>query len=357
MRRRTEFIPFGSERERNEFRSTSDASQRLKTWCAMISMISLIVPTRGRPEQLRRLLDQLAQTTHELDRLEVVLVIDADDAPTQQIGDDRLLLQRVIVPPGQTMGALNFAGHAACRGRYIMLLNDDVIPRTRGWDVVVRQVFAAHPDDIALVHVNDLVMQRHLCTFPIVSRRFCEIVGGICPRDYRRYRIDDHIEDHFNLLGVLGQRRIVYVPQVVFEHSNYVTQVSGLRQYFSDPAILAADAPLYERLFAQRKEAALRLMAVIAGRTILPRWRRRLARIADPFVLRQPDRQRILTEHGIVEPWTLDPRPSLWSRAGRCLRERGVGGLIRAAGRRLGFASKSASLDGCPTFSTRNPVE
>jgi glycosyltransferase involved in cell wall biosynthesis len=300
-----------------------------------MDVISLIVPTRGRPEQLRRLLDSLAQTTAAPDALEVILVIDHDDAITQQIADERLILRRVVVPPGLSMGELNSLGYEASRGRYVMLLNDDVIARTPAWDKAVRGVFAAHDDDIVLVHVNDLVFERHLCTFPIVSRTFCELVGGICPREYRRYRIDDHIEDYFNLLNVLGFRRTVFVPHVVFEHHNYTTNESGVRQYFCDPALLAPDARLYERLFTERKELALQLVRHITGRAVSWRWRRKLARIEDPFGLRIPGRQRILTEQGIVDACAPGPTTALWRRAARCLREKGAVGLVRAVGRRL----------------------
>jgi len=300
----------------------------------------LIVPTRGRAEQLAALLAGLAATTADRDAVEIILVTDADDPASRDVACTRLQIRDVVVPPGQTMGALNAAGYEAARGRYLMLLNDDVIPRTPGWDDVVRRIFAFYPDDIAMVHVNDLVMQRHLCTFPIVSRTYCRIAGGICPREYRRYRIDDHIEDHFNLLNVLGQRRIIYAPDVVFEHDNYSVNGDGLRQYFSDPTILAQDAPVFQRLFEERKRTALQLMARVAGRTKVPaRWRRKLDRVHDSFALRTPDRQRIFTGGQIVEPWVLQPRPTLWGRAARCLRERGVAGLWSAVKTRIFVAN------------------
>jgi hypothetical protein len=303
-----------------------------------LDLISLIVPTRGRPALLRRLLDGLAETTAVTEALEVILVIDHDDRATADVSDARLALRRVIVPPGLTMGALNCAGYQASRGRYLMLLNDDVTPRTRHWDAIVRSVFAAHPDDIVLVHVNDLVMQRHLCTFPIVSRTFCELTGGLCPREYRRYRIDDHIEDHFNLLNLLGLRRTVFAPEVLFEHDNYTTSAGGRRQYFCDPLLLAPDAELYDRLFAQRKAAALRLMSHVTGRPVSPRWRRKVERVSDPFALRTPDRQRILCEQGIIDAPSPAP-PKLWTRAAKCLRDKGAAGLLRAIGRRLRHSS------------------
>src|SRR5260370_30837925 len=68
---------------------------------------SLIVPTRGRIEQLRRLLDSLVATAAHPVLLEVVLVVDEDDLPSVQFKYDGLSLKRVVLPPGQTMGQLN----------------------------------------------------------------------------------------------------------------------------------------------------------------------------------------------------------------------------------------------------------
>ncbi len=300
----------------------------------MNPFLSLIVPTRGRPVQLRRFLESLVETMADPQSVELVLVIDADDPESAGIGQPSLSIRHVVCEPGQTMGALNSAGYNSARGRWLMLLNDDVIARTANWDLSIRACTAAFPDEIFLLHVNDGVFRKELCTFPIVSRTFCEIVGGICSRAYRRYRIDDHIEDHFNLLAVLGERRIVYAPDIVFEHQNYVTNPHGVRQYFSEPATLALDAPLFDALFAERKEAALRLKAHIAGwAEILPRWRHALAQVSDPFSLRTADRQRVLTPGGIVDLWT--PRPSLPQRIWDCARQRGWRGLARALRRRL----------------------
>ncbi|MCS7044813.1 MAG: hypothetical protein NZO58_00500 [Gemmataceae bacterium] len=306
--------------------------------------ISLIVPTRGRPAGLRRLVHSLAQTAARPETLEVVAVIDADDGASRAVREPGLRLRQVVVPPGQPMGALNQAGYQAAVGRYLMLLNDDVVARTPAWDDTVRGCFAAFPDELILVHVNDLVMQRHLCCFPIVSRRFCELAGGICPRDYLRYRIDDHIEDIFNLLGVLGERRIIYAPDVVFEHMNHVETRPGLRQYFARPDLLAEDAVRFDQHLPRRKEIALLVMeAIVSHRRAVSarlrrRWRRRLDRVTDSFALRLPSRQRLLTGHGLVDPWDLEP--TLWERARRCWRERGWRGLWAAISRRLKLAPR-----------------
>ncbi len=265
-------------------------------------LFSLIVPSRGRPESLRRFLASVAETAAELDTIEVVLVSDADDPDTAQVDGQGLRLNRVVVAPGLTMGALNQAGYEGASGRYLMLLNDDVVVRTPGWDRTIHTCFRNFPDDILLVHVNDTVFQKALCTFPIVSRRFCEFVGGICPADYRRYRIDDHIEDLFNLLGLLGERRSLYLPHVVFEHGNYVVNPAGVRQYFSEPTILASDARIFDAWLCWRKEQALRLKSCLAGGAVRGWWRRRLAKVQDALALRVPERLRVVTvEEGAMK--------------------------------------------------------
>src|SRR5439155_5169609 len=158
-----------------------------------------------------------------------------------------------------------------------------------------RACFTAFLDEILLVHVNDTVLQKAQCAFPVVSRRFCELVGGICPCEYKRYRIDDHIEDIFNVLSVLGQGRTLYLPEVIFEHLNFVTNAGGVRQYFSEPETLAKDAALFDNLWPRRKELALALMARIHGTTRnVGRWRARVDAVIDPFSVRVPERLCVL---------------------------------------------------------------
>jgi glycosyltransferase involved in cell wall biosynthesis len=306
---------------------------------------SLIVPTRRRPAPLRRLLDSLAETAARPDALEVVLVVDADDPASAAARHDALALRHVVAQPGLTMGALNTEGYEASSGDYLMLLNDDVVARTPAWDGEVRACFRRFPDGIVLVHPNDTLLREHLCTFPVVSRRFCELAGGICPREYARYRIDDHIEDVFNLLGVLGERRTVYLPEVIFEHLNAVEHPGAGRVYQSDPAVLALDAPRFEALFASRKELVLRLLDHMDRRTrIATRTARgKLERVTDPLALRVPGRQWVWSA-GRLRPgisrfhrlralatWCA----ALPGRARACVRQRGYRGLARAVGRRL----------------------
>ncbi len=314
---------------------------------------SLIVPTRRRPQQLRRFLDSVAATATDPKGIEVVLVIDADDPESIAAAHSSLALRHVVVSPRKTMGDLNRAGYEASGGDYVMLLNDDVIARTRGWDETVLACFRRFPDPIVLVHVNDTLFRDRLCTFPLTTRAFCERAGGICPAEYVRYRIDDHIEDVFNLLALLGCRRTVYLPDVVFQHRNTVERPEGDRVYASDPAVLALDAPRFAALFPARKELALRLLDGIEGGSdpaVTAARRRLLDGVAEPFGLRTPGRQLVVRASwgrrlaGLPRDLT-EMAAALLDRVRFRFRKDGCRGLAAALGRRL--AGVSTALPEC----------
>lgn len=182
---------------------------------------SLLLPTRGRPASLKGLFESLVNTTSDLSGLEVVLYIDEDDVETRQVGHPSLSLVRLIKPPGAKMGSMNRDCYDASRGSYVMLMNDDVVFRTKGWDNGVLQAFSQFPDDVALVYGNDLHQGKRVPTFPIVSRTVCELIGGICPRDYLNVYIDVHLHDIFKKLARLGHDRLVYLDDVIFEHMHH----------------------------------------------------------------------------------------------------------------------------------------
>lgn len=296
----------------------------------MRPLFSLIVPTRGRPAQLRRMLNSVADTAAHPEKIEVLLVVDGDD-PASVVTHPRLSVRHVVVPPGRTMGALNNAGFAASSGKYVMLLNDDVVVRTRAWDAIALTCFARFPDPFVLLHVNDTLMHDHLCTFPLTSHAFYELCGEVCSTEYQRYRIDDHIEDVFNLLAVAGERRVVYLPDVVFEHDNATQHPEAGAVYLSDPTILAADAPRFEALLPRRKELARRVLVAIDGRSD-PVKCAAIDAVMDSFAIRTAGRQLVLRT-----PWWRGPTDAfgrVLATANRA-RKKSVGEFLRALQRRL----------------------
>jgi hypothetical protein len=292
--------------------------------------LSLIVPTRGRPRMLQRMLASAAATARNPEQLEIVLVTDEDN-PVRAREIPRLAVKEVAGPPGRTMGKMNNDGYAASSGEYVMLLNDDVVIRTRGWDRTILHCFRRFPDPIALVHVNDTLIRDYLCTFPVLSRAYCELIGAICPVEYERYRIDDHIEDVFNMLAWLGVRRTVYLPDVVFEHCNSVNHPTAGQVYESDPTILARDAPRFESLLRMRKQQVKQVLTYL-GCTTDSRVER-LEQITDSFALRTQDRQLVVRSAW----WKRAPRrcASIIDKVNRRYQRSGGLGVVRSLLRRF----------------------
>jgi len=229
---------------------------------------SLLLPTRNNMKGINQLFNSLVETTDRLEELEIVLAVDDDDFESQAIEHELINLKKIIMPHGASMGSLNTACFEMSSGRYIMLINDDIIVRSKSWDSHIRNVLLNYMDDIVLIHVNDLLFREKLCTFPMLSRRACEQIG-VCPTEYQRYRIDDHIYDTYSLLAYLGHPRIVYLPDVIFEHENHIAQAGSEvahtfksidnKTYLPNQEIIQKDAAFFDSTLEKRKEDAANL--------------------------------------------------------------------------------------------------
>ena len=255
----------------------------------MQETISFIIPTRGRPESLLRLCNSIRAATRHLELLEVVLVVDRDDEASVRFQYEGLNIRKVEVAPGLAMGSLNMAGYRAATGKYLMLLNDDIVLQTPGWDDRVMEAFRNYSDGMVLVHVNETIFGARLCTFPFLPRTFCELAGGICPEEYLRYRIDDHIHNVFDLLTLLGHKRRIYLPDVVFQHFNLVETGDG-HDYVPNPEIHAVDTQRFEALLPSRKRLAMAAAEVIERRGTVRRrvWEATLEPVVDSVAIRDP---------------------------------------------------------------------
>ena len=262
---------------------------------------SFLLPTRERVPQLRRFLQSAFDLAADPEALEVVLGIDEDDLATQAFEDKRFNIKKVLFSKGMAMGAMNQACFEKSSGRYVMISNDDVIVRTKDWDRMVYAAMATFGDDIGMIHVNDLLFRERLCTFPILSRRACLEIGA-CPTYYFRYRNDDHIGDVYHLLAHLGYGRILYLPDVVFEHLNYAQQQDPKgdhdfkskdgKTYTPNPEIIAKDAAVYDAKLGERKGAALRLARIIEGNrqvAVETRHKSVLASVRDSYSYRKKE--------------------------------------------------------------------
>ena len=125
--------------------------------------VSVVVPTRGRPELVvRAVRGALAQTVREI---EVVVVADGpDDATTRAlatIDDPRLVVD--VLPESRGVGAARNAGVRIARGRWIAFLDDD-----DEWvaDKLAVQLPIAHEHPIVTCRVAVAAGDGRECVWP-----------------------------------------------------------------------------------------------------------------------------------------------------------------------------------------------
>lgn len=224
-------------------------------------LISLLLPTRGRPALVERFLKSIVDTTKHLDQVEVILYIDDDDIGSHHLDSADVKIVKII-GPALSMGDYNSACLAQAQGDIIILVNDDVVIGTNGWDKKIAELDASIPDKIYLAYANDLFKKGDFCTFPILSRRTCELLVEPYPKEYKGAFIDTHLLDLFKRLQHAGYDRIHYLGDVVFEHLHYRSgkapydETYGKRGRFADDSIFLA-------LINSRQKAADRLLRIL----------------------------------------------------------------------------------------------
>lgn len=238
------------------------------TGAGRLETISVLLPTRQRPDILRRMLESLYESSENPGLVETILYVDSDDLETADLELGKWNVKR-IVGPRQAMGALNTACLKESSGDIIILGNDDIIVRTPGWDRRICEAVNEFTDRIYLLYPNDLFKEGKLATFPILSKTACDAIGDPFPAIYRGAFIDVHLMDIFKKLEGYGQYRIKYLQDVVFEHMHYRLGKSLFDEVYFERTRFGDDRS-FMQLDTTRAQAAQRLSWVIGKSSARP---------------------------------------------------------------------------------------
>lgn len=217
-------------------------------------MISVLIPTYGRPERLAQTLESIADTISFADAVEVMIRVCVEDDRADEYAD-------VEFPFGLNAVMLTVEGHrtfgagieylrTVATGDILMAASDDVLFRTPGWDREVEAAFAAVPDRLLVAYCND-GRGRRKPEHPIVSRRWIDTLGYFMRTEFRHFCVDQWIQELAEDIG-----RLQYLDQVITEHMHVKYGKAAMDDTYAmvrgNTRTSEADNALYQTLAPQR---------------------------------------------------------------------------------------------------------
>lgn len=176
-------------------------------------MISLLVPTRGRPDNVRRLATSVRETATT--SVELVFYVDDDDLPSFEVvnavGDQVISGPRVVLSEMWNRCA-EIAHHDV-----MMHCGDDIVFRTSAWDQRILDVFDQAPDKLILVHGRDGFQDARLATHGFYHRRWGDVLGYFMPPYFSSDYNDLWMTEIADMVG-----RRIYLEDVYTEHMHPV---------------------------------------------------------------------------------------------------------------------------------------
>lgn len=173
----------------------------------------IIVPSRGRPDNADRLLNQIVTTTAVGEEPYVTFAVDLDD-PT--IGDYPLT-HTDEVTGGDMVTALNEVAVPNAQGfEYIAFLGDDTFPHP-GWYPKIMEALQSKKNSI--VYGNDLIHGEGLPTSVFMDANIVRTLGYMAPPNQKQLFVDNYWKALGEALGTL-----TYVPEAIIEHLHPLVQ-------------------------------------------------------------------------------------------------------------------------------------
>ncbi len=240
--------------------------------------MSLLCPTRGRPDQAALLLRSLSGTAVAPQRVEVLFYVDADDPDLAtyrelagevsrrfpRLGGCTLMVGEPVGVPA----AWNVLA-AAAGGDLLMMANDDQRYVDYGWDVAldarVGELVQRWPDELLCLYFDGGQYGEHGRDFPIVTRAWYAALGYFVPEIFSQWEVETWVFDIAERMD-----RLRPVPGVFVEHLHYHDYKAPFDATYQRHSMTReksfADHALFLRTLPERIAEVAELRAVAAAR-------------------------------------------------------------------------------------------
>lgn len=228
----------------------------------MNDVISVLIPTRGRPGRLRDAVQSALDTAARPQAVEILVRVDVSDPAMPQYfaGSDascRTFMAEDCASYGKGIEFLR--EHAA--GDILLAGGDDVIFRTNGWDEKVREAFAGS-DGLIVAYANN-GKDREKCEHFFTTIRWINLLGYMVRTEFRHFCVDQWVEELAK-----GVDRLVFLRDVVIEHMHKkygkAPEDETYRMVRGETKTSEADNALYSELAGIRAADLERLKKALA---------------------------------------------------------------------------------------------
>lgn len=229
-------------------------------------MIDLLIPTRGRPKRVERLLKSIVDTIGNKDNISVYFYCDDDDSieaknyikNSNNIFDlnikyligDRIVLSKCW----DELWKISYSS-------IIMHCADDIIFTSKDWDIKVIDHFKNdfNGDELFLLYGPDGIQNEKLATHSFTSRKASKILGYFVPPYFACDYNDTWLNEIYQAIG-----RRVYDPSISIEHehfskysNNFDQTYANIRSKFNESTLI------WEQKKSERLDASSKLWAEI----------------------------------------------------------------------------------------------
>lgn len=189
-------------------------------------MISILCPTRGRPDSVRRLMRSASATAARPRDLQFVFYVDEDDASmdeqvrselTELAARDLHLNTHFVVGARILLSECWNVCYSVAAHPILMQCGDDIVFQSHHWDTEVTEAIEAVPDRIVLVYGRDGIQDRGVATHGFLHRNWAEAVGYFVPSLFASDWNDMWLTEVARELG-----RLAYLPSIYTEHMHPV---------------------------------------------------------------------------------------------------------------------------------------
>jgi len=146
-----------------------------------MKLISVILPTRGRSENLLKALDSVINNCKNINDIEILVKVDTDDTETINTINNynhSSLITLVISDRKNGYASLNEYYnelYEKASGEFIFCINDDLNIETADWDLLVKPF----ENQLVCLHHNPTAPHNDVWYFPIISKKLLDVIGCV----------------------------------------------------------------------------------------------------------------------------------------------------------------------------------